>query len=155
MPSIAPYQVAADLSAISIQKLTRASNGALTVNGAAYSLVALLDAFDHTDDVQTENIKPVTSTRRNEVPLVTGSSLRITALRRSDAGQVLQNVKANASWCLVTYVEGTETLGPGYYTVGPLTRGVIGEGKQTITLQLLPCDPGQVQVPYSTSVAAS
>ena len=153
MPTNEPWTVAANLTSLLIQKLTRATNGAFSVNGSAYQCVGILDRFGHEDEVQSENIKPVTSTRRNEVPLTTGTSMRITTLRNSRYGQVLENIKRNAGWCLVTYAEGTETIGPGYFSVGNLSRGTDGEGRQTITLELRPCDPGQEQVPYATTQA--
>lgn len=155
MASLDLYTVGADLTTLAAQKCSVAASGALSTTGTVYNIAAVLERYSMSGTKEMQDIRPVTRTRRNMVALTTGTGLRITTLRRTYYGQALMEIAQTASHCSITVVEGVETFGPGYFTVGDYETGTDGDGKQTITLNLEPCDPNQVQMPYSSTRAAN
>jgi len=154
MASLDQYTVGASIATLAMQKCSVAASGAISVTGTIYNIQAVLDRMGMTGSKEMEDIRPVTRTRKNMVALSTGTGMRVTTLRRTYYGQALMEIWQNASHCSVTVVEGVETFGPGYFSVGDYEFGVDGRGRQTITLNLEPCDPNENQMPYASSRAA-
>lgn len=149
MATIPQWKLAQNLTAITATGQLISSGGVLS-NSTVYNLVALIDELTHTGEEEVEDIRPVNSIRMNEVRLATGHAVRLTALKRSDTGALLSLLYQNFAYVYLSWVEGTETFA-GYFRVGRYEHGIRGHGRQVVSLEFRPCDPGAAQVTYSTS----
>ena len=154
MPAIIPdWQVGRHLTVYTLTKQAfNPDTGALTDNGTALDVRAVMEEFGHDRDIETEEIRPIWSTQHNEVYIGSGHRGRLTTLSRGYSASVLAELAMEEpeGYVKVSWTEGVETF-TGYFKIGNYTGGMRGHGRQTKTLELLPCDVTDPQLVHTVA----
>lgn len=115
--------------------------------GTSLDVWGVMDDLDHQTNVEFEDIRPIHSTQQNEEAISFGNAVVLTTLKKSDSGQKLHGLVNTyaGQGALLTWVEGKETFA-GYFKVGQLRGGMKGHGRQAVSVDFRPTDPGTAQV---------
>jgi hypothetical protein len=109
MTAIPVWLKGSNVTACAIVPQTVASDGTLSA-GASSNLVGSIDSISVQSTAELEEISPMTTTRRNMVPIKTGTTITLVEILKSNGTNLLAAVAYAATYVQVSLTRGGQAF---------------------------------------------